>query len=346
MNTESPRDLAAYIALVSCLFAGLFFGVSNFVTDTPINWTTLFLTVLFTGIASFFVSKILIEKFIHDKIKLIYKTIHRSKQQKGSDTEIPSKNMLNAVKKDVEKWAEENEKTVEKLQLKEEFSREFIGNVSHELKTPIFNIQGYVLTLLEGGLEDENINRKYLERAEKSIDRMINLVEDLDTITQIEIKQLSLNYQKENIVQIAKDVFELMEDNAATRDVTLRFNKDYDAPVYVNCDRKRITQVLTNLIVNSIKYGNEGGRTEVRFYDMDTTVLVEVSDNGLGIAPDHLPRLFERFFRVEESRSRDKGGTGLGLAIVKHIIDAHQQTINVRSTINLGSTFSFTLERG
>ena len=346
MNTESPRDLAGYIALVSSIIVGLFSVVSNWVTEAPINWITLLLTVIFAAVSSFFISKYLIEKFIHNKIKLIYKTIHRTKQVKGSETVIPSKDMLNSVKRDVEQWAEINNKTLEEFQLREDFSREFIGNVSHELKTPIFNIQGYVLTLLEGGLEDKSINRKYLERAEKSIDRMITLVEDLDTITQIESKQLHLNSQKENIVQIVKDVYELMENRAAKRGIKLRFNMDYDSPIYVNCDKKRISQVLTNLIVNSIKYGKEDGRTEIRFYDMDTTVLVEISDDGLGIKPAHLPRLFERFYRVEESRSRDKGGTGLGLAIVKHIIDAHKQTINVRSTINLGSTFSFTLERG
>lgn len=345
MNTESPRDLAGYIALVSSVITGLFFIISNVTIGSQINWATTCLTVILTAIGSFFISKILIEKFIHNKIKLIYKTIHRTKQVKGSETVIPSKDILNRVKRDVEQWAEINNKTLEEFQLREDFSREFIGNVSHELKTPIFNIQGYVLTLLEGGLEDKSINRKYLERAEKSIDRMITLVEDLDTITQIESKQLHLNSQKENIVQIVKDVCELMENRAAKRGIKLRFNMDYDSPIYVNCDKKRISQVLTNLIVNSIKYGKEDGRTEIRFYDMDTTVLVEISDDGLGINADHLPRLFERFYRVEESRARDKGGTGLGLAIVKHIMDAHQQTINVRSTVDVGSTFSFTLAK-
>jgi len=254
--------------------------------------------------------------------------------------------MLNTVKKDVEQWAEENEKELEQLQLKEAFSREFIGNVSHELKTPIFNIQGYVLTLLEGGLEDDNINRKYLQRAEKSIDRMIHLVDDLDTITQIESKQLNLNSQKENLIEMAQDVLESLENAANEKGIELTYNKSYDQPIHVVCDKKRIIQVLTNLIVNSIKYGKDNGVTEIRFFDMDNNILVEISDNGLGIDSVHLPRLFERFYRVEESRSRDKGGTGLGLAIVKHIIDAHQQTINVRSTLNIGSTFSFTLAKG
>ncbi|MBL4652200.1 MAG: sensor histidine kinase [Flavobacteriales bacterium] len=346
MNTESPRDLAGYIALVCSIITGLFFIVSSIVTDFPCQWLPIAITVFCTAIVTFFVSKFLIEKFIYKKIKLIYKTIHHSKQQKGAKTVVPSKDMLNTVKKDVEEWAEENEKALEQLQLKEEFSREFIGNVSHELKTPIFNIQGYVLTLLEGGLEDENINRKYLQRAEKSIDRMIHLVEDLDTITQIESKQLNLNAQRENLLEIANDVIESLESLAVEKGIKIKYNTLYDQPIYVMCDKKRITQVLTNLVVNSIKYGKEKGVTELRFFDMNDNILIEISDNGLGIKESHLPRLFERFYRVEESRSRDKGGTGLGLAIVKHIVDAHQQTINVRSTIGIGSTFSFTLAKG
>lgn len=345
MNTESPRDLAGYIALVSSIITGLFFIFSSVFTGSIVQWLPTIITIFCTAIATFFVSRYLIEKFIHKKIKLIYKTIHRSKQHKGNDTKVPSKDMLNTVKKDVEEWAEKNEKALEQLHLKEEFSREFIGNVSHELKTPIFNIQGYVLTLLEGGLEDENINRKYLERAEKSIDRMIHLVEDLDTITQIESKQLNLNSQTENLLEIANDVLESLEGLANEKGIELKYNKPYDQPIYVVCDKKRITQVLSNLVVNSIKYGKNNGVTELRFFDMNDTILIEISDNGLGIEKTHLPRLFERFYRVEESRSRDKGGTGLGLAIVKHIVDAHQQTINVRSTVKIGSTFSFTLAK-
>lgn len=346
MNSESPRDLAFYIAFASAAIIGAISIVSRIILSVNFNWLAIGSTVFFSGVAIFFISKILIEKFIYNKIKLIYKTIQKTKRKKNDPIIDPSEDMLNKVKSDVESWAEETKIELEQLQIKEAFSREFSGNVAHELKTPIFNIQGYILTLLEGGLEDENINRKYLERAEKSVERMINLVEDLDTITRIEAKQLNLKIAKENIVEIATDIIEIMEDNAETKGIKIRFNKQYDTPILVKCDKKRIMQVFTNLISNAIKYGKEGGSIEVRFYDMDENILVEIADDGLGIDTIHLPRLFERFYRVEESRARDTGGTGLGLAIVKHLIEAHKQTINVRSTKDVGSTFSFTLAKG
>ena len=238
----------------------------------------------------------------------------------------------------------ERKKEVEHLKKLETYRKEYIGNVSHELKTPIFNIQGYISTLLEGGLEDPNVNRKFLERAEKSVERMITIIEDLQTITQFETGQLVLDVENFDIVALAKDVCDAMEMRAKTRNMALTA-RDNEKPIIVSGDRSRIRQVITNLIVNSIKYGNDGGETRIIIRETDDKVLVEVSDNGIGIDKKHLPRLFERFYRVDKSRSRDAGGSGLGLSIVKHIVEAHNQSINVMSTEGVGSVFSFTLSK-
>ncbi|MBA3898980.1 MAG: sensor histidine kinase, partial [Bacteroidetes bacterium] len=201
------------------------------------------------------------------------------------------------------------------------------------------------LTLLEGGLEDEKINREYLLRADRSVDRMISIVEDLDTVTKLESGQLIMERSKFDVIELVKEVVELQELNAQKKDISIRLKLINDKPIFVFADKDRIRQVLANLIVNSVKYGKKGGFTEFSFYDMEENILVEISDNGLGIEQEHLPRLFERFYRVDKSRSRESGGSGLGLAIVKHITEAHNQTINVRSTPGVGSTFSFTLSK-
>ena len=199
--------------------------------------------------------------------------------------------------------------------------------------------------MLEGGLEDETINRKFLMKAEKSVERMISIVEDLDIVSRLESGQLEMNLSKLEIHGLIKETFELLEMKAANKQINLKFRKTPDKNTFVIADKDRIRQVVTNLIVNSIKYGKTGGTTEIRIYDMEENMLIEVADDGIGISSEHLPRLFERFYRVDKSRTRDSGGSGLGLAIVKHIIEAHEQTINVRSTEGIGSTFSFTLKK-
>ena len=220
-----------------------------------------------------------------------------------------------------------------------------MGNVSHELKTPIFNIQGYILTLLEGGLEDPNINKLYLTRAEKSIDRMISIVEDLESINKLETGELKPMFSVFDIVKLADEVLELEHPLSKERQISLISAYKTDKQLMVKADRKRITEVLTNLVVNGVKYGKTNGFVKVGFYDFDDKIMVEVSDNGIGIDKKDLSRIFERFFRVDKSRSREQGGTGLGLSIVKHIIEAHNQTINVQSVLNEGTTFTFTLEK-
>lgn len=293
---------------------------------------------------SYIFSYIFIERFLYGRIKLIYKNILQLKTQKSNDLKISmNEDVLGAVSDNVQSWASNKSEEIKKLREQEQFRKEFIGNLAHELKTPIFSIQGYILTLLEGGMDDEKVNKEFLERAAKGVDRMTAIVEDLDTIMKIESNRMSLDIKKNDILDISKDIIEALEYRSEEKNISIKFKESYDSPIYVKCDKGRIEQVLTNLLSNAIYYSEEGDEIEIRFYKMDKNLLVEVSDNGIGIDSEHLPRLFERFYRVDKSRSRHQGGTGLGLAIVKHIIEAHNQTIDVRSTPDVGSTFSFTL---
>lgn len=250
--------------------------------------------------------------------------------------------VISIVEEDTKKWTDDRINEISKLKDQEEFRREFLGNLAHELKTPVFSIQGYILTLLEGGLEDEKINRQFLIRASKAAERMTDILNDLDQITRFEVDKIEIDKKEFDIVELVQDVFDDLERVSSKRDIKLAFNKEYKSMV-VLADKSKIGQVLTNLISNSISYGNDGGETTVRFYQMDNIVTVEIADNGMGIDDEHLSRLFERFYRVEKSRNRHEGGSGLGLAIVKHILEAHNQTVSVRSTIGVGSTFTFSL---
>lgn len=233
---------------------------------------------------------------------------------------------------------------LEKLNTLERYRREYIGNVSHELKTPIFNIQGYIATLLDGGLEDDKINRHFLEKADKNVDRMINIVMDLQTISRFEAGELELQKEPFEIYTLIEDVIETEKENAAKSQITFELFRGND--ILVEADKFRIRQVLTNLLVNSIRYSKpNGGETSIRVYELEESVRIEISDNGIGIESKHLSRIFERFYRVDSSRSREKGGSGLGLAIVKHIIEAHGETIEVMSTPGVGTVFSFSLSK-
>jgi len=239
------------------------------------------------------------------------------------------------------------DRTIEINTLKDQdtYRKEFLGNVSHELKTPLFTIQGYILTLLDGALKDKSVRDKYLKRAAKGVDRLINIVLDLDLITQFESGIKIVDKKKFDIVELTQNVFDLIEIESEKNNISLFYDKNYSNPIYVFADEERILQVLTNLLVNSLKYGVDGGRTEVSLVKYDNKILIKVSDNGIGISSKHLPRLFERFYRVDATRSRKKGGSGLGLSIVKHIIEAHNENIYVESEFGKGTTFSFTLEQ-
>jgi two-component system phosphate regulon sensor histidine kinase PhoR len=346
MRFDRPNILA--MAVAAFLWAMVLFTVSLafFFGKVQVHWgLTLLLSVALAFLA-YLIIRYSVENFIYNKVKIIYKNIHDLKIGSESDEDdVVRTTDLDMVTREVSEWANQRKNEIQVLEERETFRREFIGNISHELKTPIFNIQGYLLTLLDGALDDPEINRKYLKRANKSVDRMINMVDDLEMISNLESNRVQLTYSNFNMVLLVKEVMELLEDRALERRIKLKFKKEYDKPIKVSGDRAKIEQVLINLINNAIKYGKEGGSVEIRFYDMHNQILTEIADDGVGIPQDDIPRVFERFYRVDKSRSRDAGGTGLGLSIVKHIMEAHRQTINARSSENSGSTFSFTLKK-
>lgn len=328
---------AIIVAITLAITLVLDFQVVNF----PL-WVVIALP-LSLGIASFGIFYFFVERFINERLRVLYRSIRKGKITRDKDLNFKMTDDVFAdAAKATYKWAEERRFEISKLQEQEEYRREFLGNLAHELKTPVFSIQGYILTLLDGGLEDESVNRMFLERASLSVDRMVNLLEDLDEITKMEANRFKLDLKNFNIRDLVKEVIESLELKAGEKNITVSYPKE--SSLVVHADRAKISQVLINLINNSINYGNEGGKTNVRFYEMNDLILVEISDNGPGIDENHLPRLFERFYRVEKSRTRNEGGSGLGLAIAKYIIDSHNQTITVRSTVGLGSTFAFSLD--
>ena len=332
MRFNTPIKISLFLSAVLFVLAGSLFYVAS---GTEYFLLSLVLFFWFSVVLIYQVVKL----YIHSKISVIYKNIYKHKGvTRFVDVDIDS------VEKEVENWAIQKENEILQMKASETYRREFIGNVSHELKTPIFNIQGYILTLLDGGLYDEEVNMKYLKRTSKSVDRMINIVDDLEVITRLETEETQLEIGEFNIVELAKDVLDQLELKANESKIELSIQKEILGE-FVLGDIDKIQQVFANLVSNSIKYGKEGGRTEVRFFDMNENILIEIADDGIGISDMDLPRLFERFYRVDKNRSRKIGGTGLGLAIVKHIIEAHNQTINVRSTVDVGSTFSFILEK-
>jgi two-component system phosphate regulon sensor histidine kinase PhoR len=246
----------------------------------------------------------------------------------------------------VERFARNKKIEIETLQIRENYRKEFLGNISHELKTPLFTVQGYIDTLIDGAHKDKAIRKKYLERAQKGVERLTYIVRDMDMITRLEVGDMSLDKENFDIITLVKQVFDQFEMKAAKKNISLVFDMKYDQPIMVHADQERILQVISNLIVNSIKYGKQNGTTEVAVEDLiNNKVILRVTDNGEGIKPEFIPRLFERFFRVDRTGSRKEGGSGLGLAIVKHIVEAHGERIYVDSELGIGSEFSFTLEK-
>ena len=347
MLIKTPRQFSILAAFMLSLLSVVIIELTLFASAVDINQRYIVIMFIVMLFLVYLVIYSLLEKLITQKIRLLYRTIHNYKINRGDFPVKMNEDVLGKTEKEVLAWADNSREEIEKLRLQEEFRREFLGNLSHELKTPIFSIQGYILTLLEGGLEDENINRAFLERASKGVDRVTGIIEDLDLITRIESERLKLNTVPVNIVSLAREIVESLEIKAQKRSVklSLDWKRIGSQEINVLCDRDKIGQVLSNIINNSINYGVENGHTEVRFFDLEDNILIEVSDDGVGIKEEHLPRLFERFYRVDKSRARNEGGTGLGLAIVKHLVEAHGQTIDVRSTEGQGSTFSFTLKK-
>ncbi len=343
MVLRSPRILAALLALVAsaCVLAGL--AVFALVRNLRPEWTEAGLVALAVGVVTYVASSFLISRFVQQRVDLLHRMIHDTQKGEAISTAVLSSDPLGGVSGEVGQWAAAKRTEITELKERERFRREFIGNLAHELRTPIFSIQGYILTLQEGGLDDPKVNYDFLDRAGRGVDRLIRIVEDLDLISQLESGVMTMKESRIDLNEPVNESIAALEMRARERHITLR-NK-LDGEVFVPADHDRLAQVFSNLFINAVNYGTEGGWCEVRSFDAGDHVLVEVSDNGIGIAAEHLPRLFERFYRVGKSRARNEGGSGLGLAIVKHIVESHGGVINVRSREGEGTTFAFTLPK-
>lgn len=335
-------------ALITALYISMIFGVLIVVLEYVQNeepiWWLVITGMLICYVVAFLLIHLRTQIFIFRRVKQIYDNVSLLE-----DAQFTSKNIttdISSLSEEVERYATSKKMEIESLRVQDEYRRDFLGNVAHEIKTPLFTVQGYILTLLDGAMDDRSVRKKYLQRADKGVERLIYLVNDLDMITKLEVGDLNLNYGYFDIVKLVKTTFEMLEMQAAKKNVTLAFDLEYEHPILVNADEERIQQLLTNLIENSIKYGKLEGTTEVSIQDLiQNKVLVRVTDNGEGIKAEHIPRLFERFYRVDKSGNRKVGGSGLGLSIVKHIIEAHEEKIYVESEFGVGSEFSFTLEK-
>ena len=345
LNTKniSPRRLSALTALL------LSVPISLGIYVLHRSWQVLLVSFIIIFIGSYGLISFTLERFIYRKIKLIYKFIYQTKASKKEETYyqyiLPQKS-IDEVREDVEEWAEKQVEEIEVLKRNEQFRKEFLQNLAHEVKTPVFAIQGYVDTLLQGALENPEVNRPFLEKTSRNIDRLVNLINDLDEISKLERGEQVIYKQNFIIQDLVKEVFESLSIKAEQKNIRYSIKKGCESPLTVFADKEKIRQVILNLVENSIKYGKYGGTITASMYITDEKhVLVEISDDGIGMAERHLSRIFERFYRTEEGRSLDITGSGLGLAICKHIIEAHGQTIHVRSTEHVGTTIGFTLER-
>ena len=328
-----------YITVFLTLLSSVFLYVLH-----SINLLYITFFAVSTYVLSFIVIQYRVERFIYKRVKKIYDDL--TLLESTSLRKQPITTDMATLTQEIDKYAKDKKLEIETLKVREEYRKEFLGNVSHELKTPLFTVQGYLLTLLDGANNDKNVSEKYLKRANKGLERLIYIVKDLDMITKLEVGDLRLNIETFDIVELIESVFDLLEMKASKKKITLTFDMDYNEPIMVSADKERIQQVLTNLVVNSIKYGRHKGTTEISVENLiKNKVIVRVTDNGEGISEENLTRLFERFFRVDKSGSRKEGGSGLGLSIVKHIIEAHDEKIYVESELGVGSEFSFTLEK-
>jgi two-component system phosphate regulon sensor histidine kinase PhoR len=325
--------LAFIVALISYFFFFESLGIG----------TVIIFGIIFFSV-SFFIIQYRTEYFIYRRMKNIYEEVtildvdDLKRDSVTTDIEILSKS--------VQDFVEGKRLEIQSLTERDSFRKDFLGNVAHELKTPLFTVQGYILTLLEGAVNDKEIRTKYLERANKGVERLVAVIKDLDMIAKLETDGEKMNIKVFNILELIQNVIDLFEMKAKKRNISLQFDKPYEFPVFVKGDVEKIEQVLINLIVNSIKYGKPNGSTIIGVESYSNNkFIVKVSDNGEGIKQEHLSRLFERFYRVDQSRSREQGGSGLGLSIVKHIIEAHNETILLKSIYEEGSEFSFTLEK-
>jgi two-component system phosphate regulon sensor histidine kinase PhoR len=344
MKIKKTYSYALWSAIYITLIAGVFAAIWYFFILNKISFSAILISIVVLFIISFFIIQYRAEHFIYRRLKKIYEDVSildvndLKKDSVTTDIEQLSNKM--------QTYAEGKELEIKSLTERDSFRRDFLGNVAHELKTPLFTVQGYILTLLEGGMDDKNIRLKYLERANKGVERLVAVTKDLDMIAKLETDGLKIDKEVFNILEIIQNVFDLVEMKAKKRNIVLKFDRIYEFPIFVIGDIEKTEQVLINLVVNSIKYGKPGGTTIVTADDYDhNKFVIRVIDNGEGIKQQHFPRLFERFYRVDQSRSREQGGSGLGLSIVKHIVEAHQQNVLLKSTFGKGSEFSFTMEK-
>jgi two-component system phosphate regulon sensor histidine kinase PhoR len=340
---KKTYTFAVKSAMFITLFSTAFLSVLLYhFFEINFDFIIIFAAILF--LFSFFVLQYRVERFIYRRIKKIYDDVSLPETSSLRNRSVTTD--MATLTREVEKFARNKKIEIETLKVREEYRREFLGNVSHELKTPLFTVQGYLLTLLDGAMKDKTLRKKYLQRAEKGVERLIYIVQDLDMITKLEAGVLNLNYSVFDIVEVVQAVLDLLEMKADKKGIMLMMDRKYLKPIMVNADKEKIQQVLMNLVVNSIKYGKENGSTEISVEDLiNNKVIVRVRDNGEGIAQKHIPRLFERFYRIDKSGARSEGGSGLGLSIVKHIIEGHEEKIYVESKFGIGSEFSFTLEK-
>ena len=339
----SPQKIALLSATTSGLLASLMVGW------TAKNLVLAFVSLLIVFGFSFWVVRFLVEKFIRRQIKLIYKLIYQTKASKKEEffqKKILPKQGIKEVGEEVLQWADQRKTEMELLEKNEAFRKEFLQNLSHEFKTPAFAIQGYLETLLAGAMDNPEVSHKFLTNAYKNTERLINLISDLDEITKLESGKQELHYQNFIIQDLINDVYESLTIKSEAKNIHCQIKKGCEQPIRVYADKEKIRQVLINLVDNAIKYGNNEGKVEASIYKTDNkTILVEITDDGIGIAEEHISRIFERFYRTDYGRSRNIGGTGLGLAICKHIIEAHGQFIQARSKPGIGTTFGFTLKK-
>lgn len=340
MKNPTPQILSLYSALIMTGF-NLLFSVL-----TGVHWFDAIIYIVATFLLGFSTFFYFLNFLIYRKIKVIYKIINRHKAGKFTEFRFQYNNdVIDAVSKDVEEWAENKAKEIQELQSNEQYRKEFVGNLSHELKTPVFNIQGYLSTLVDRGLEDPKVTEKFLEKAIENTERMEAIINDLMEISKLESGNVQLKWEKFDLAELMEDVFHNLQERAERKHISIQFKQGLKPPFLVYADRKLINHAVMNLVENAIKYGKENGNVLVGIYDMDTHYMCEVTDDGEGIDEIHHSRIFERFYRVDKARSRDAGGTGLGLSIVKHIFESHSQTVWVRSTKGIGTTFAFTLKK-
>ena len=329
-------------SLLSSLYISLgAYFVINY-NDLTISVESVLISLIIFGL-SFLILQLRVRKLFFERIRQIYEDLEFETDSLIKTSPIDSE--MNSLSKDLEEFVKLKRTEIETLKKEGIYRKEFVGNVAHELKTPLFSVQGYISNLLDGAMDDKELLKKYLKRAEKSVDRLTFIIKDLDLITQLESSMLKLKFTSFDILKLTEEIIEDLEISASKRNIKIIFNKNYDKQILVEADKNRIEQVITNLVTNSINYGSEKGTTEISFESNVEKIIVKVNDNGEGISEENMPRLFQRFFRVDVSRSRSQGGSGLGLAIVKHIIDAHNENIYVQSTVGVGSEFSFSLKK-